>query len=170
MGYLVIDDAVSGVKMLFRFFWAGVYLEMPEIHWHVKIVGFVFIQENKSLCVNALNLFWGILEGPSLCPHCVEIGFCRVLEWRILGCSAPCISFAKHCCLPLLLVGKLLFSPALQSRENTLAWPQHSASVTKEIMLPIRNDPRKWESWDCKAAFIATLLAPCPMLLVSPFF
>ena len=26
-------------------------------------------------------------------------------------------------------------------------------------MLPIRDDPRKWESRDCKAAFIATLLA-----------
>lgn len=70
---------------------------------HVKIVGFVFIQESESLYVNSLNLFWGILKGPSLWLHCVEIRFCSVLEWHILVCNAPCISFAKHCCLPLLL-------------------------------------------------------------------
>lgn len=36
-------------------------------------------------------------------------------------------------------------------------------------MLPIKNDPRKWESSGCKAAFIASLLAQRLLLLVFSF-
>lgn len=81
---------------------------------HLRRISFWLKRARALMSVQySANLSWGMLEGPCLCLHCAEIWFCSMLEWHILVCNAPCISFAKHYCLPLLLAWQVAFFTSL---------------------------------------------------------